>query len=220
MSDVSKTFRARIRSLQAVDRSVASLVATLKETGEWDDTWLFFTSDNGYSLGEHRFIGKNVITEEAMQVPLLVHGPGVAPASTSAMPVSLVDLPATFADLAGVTPLRAVDGSSLVPALTGQASPFRDTTLVQTGKSYGDGWAYRGVRTSRFTYAVRGAGGDVLLYDRAVDPYELVNRADDPTYAAIRAQLELRRQQLVSCASWTCNPAFGLLPEPTAPVGP
>ncbi|WP_426244652.1 sulfatase family protein [Nocardioides sp. LHG3406-4] len=220
VQEVRETFLARIRSLRAVDRSVESLVATLKETGEWDNTWLFFTSDNGYSMGEHRLVGKNVLTEESMQVPLLVHGPGVVPGSTSSLPVTLVDLPATFADLAGVTPLRAVDGSSLAPALAGQASPFRDTTLVQTGTSYGDGWAYRGVRTSRFTYAVRGAGDDVILYDRARDPYELVNRADDPAYAAIRTQLETRRQQLVACASWTCNPAFGQLPEPAAPAKP
>ncbi len=220
VGEVRGTFLARIRSLRAVDRSVASLVATLKETGEWDNTWLFFTSDNGYSLGEHRFVGKNVISEEAFQVPLLVHGPGVVPGSMSTLPVSTVDLPATFADIAGVTPLRDIDGSSLAPALVGQASPFRDTTLVQTGKSYGDGWAYRGVRTSRYTYAVQGSGGDVLLYDRALDPYEMVNRAEDPTYAAIRTRLEARRQQLIGCASWTCNPVFGLLPEPTAPVAP
>ena len=218
-AEVTETFRARIRALAAVDRSVASLVETLQETGEWDNTWLFFTSDNGYSLGEHRFVGKNVIAEEAFQVPLLVHGPGVVPGSTSELPVSLVDLPATIADLADVTPLRAVDGSSVAPALTGEPMPFRDTTLVQTGKSYGDGWGYRGVRTERFTYAVQGVGGDVILYDRAIDPYELVNRADDPTYGAVRAQLELRRQQLAGCRSWTCNPVFGRLPEPTAAAG-
>ncbi len=218
VDEVRETFLARIRSLQAVDRSVASLVDTLKETGEWDDTWLFFTSDNGYSLGEHRFVGKNAISEEAFQVPLLVHGPGVVRGSTSSLPVSTVDLPATFADLAGVTPLRDIDGSSIAPTLTGRTSPFRDTTLVQTGKSYGDGWAYRGVRTSRYTYAVQGGGGDVLLYDREIDPYELVNRADDPAYAAVRSQLEVRRQQLVGCASWTCNPVFGPLPEPADPV--
>ena len=44
-----------------------------------DETYIVFSSDNGYSLGEHRFIGKDVLTDEALQVPLLVRGPGIAP---------------------------------------------------------------------------------------------------------------------------------------------
>ena len=215
-ADIAEEFTARVRSLQSVDRAVASLVGTLQETGEWDDTYLVFTSDNGYSLGEHRFVGKNVLTEEALQVPLLVRGPGVQQGSTSQVPATLVDLPATLADLADVTPLREVDGSSLAPTLAGEASPFRDTTLVQTGSSEGDGWSYRGVRTSRYTYAVRQGGGDAVLYDRELDPFQLVNRADHPAYAAIRTQLETRRRQLAECRAWQCNPVFGQLPEPAA----
>lgn len=207
-------FRARLRSLQAVDRAVASLVETLQETGEWEDTYLFFTSDNGYLLGEHRYVGKNVLAEEALQVPLLVRGPGVAAGSTSSAPASLVDLPATFAELAGVTPGRRLDGDSLVPALTGAPSERRDTTLVQTGRSEGDGWALRGVRTDRYLYAARSDDTDVVLYDRLVDPYETRNVAQDPAYAVVRAELEARRRQLLSCQGWSCNKRFGPVVEP------
>ena len=98
---------ARLRTLQAVDRAVGSLVETLDEQGVLDDTYIVFSSDNGYSLGEHRFVGKDVLTDEALQVPLLVRGPGIAPGSTSDLPVTLVDLPATFAALTGVSPALA-----------------------------------------------------------------------------------------------------------------
>lgn len=203
---------ARLQSLQAVDRAVGSLVETLDEQGVLDDTYIVFSSDNGYSLGEHRFVGKDVLTDEALQVPLVVRGPGIAPGTTSDLPVTLVDLPTTFAALTGVTPHWQVDGASLAPTLLGEPQAFRDTTLVQTGRTLGDGWSHRGVRTERYLYGTDGA--DHFLYDRLLDPDEMVNVVDDPAYADVRAALDLRRRELVDCAGWTCNQEFGPLPDP------
>lgn len=205
--------RARLRALQSVDRAVESLVETLRSVGELNDTVIVFSSDNGYSLGEHRFVGKNVLTDEVLQVPLVIRGPGVPAGTTSDLPVTLVDLPATFTSLAGVRPGWPLDGLSFVPTLHGQDQPFRDTTLVQTGDDGGDGWAYRGVRTTRYLYGVNGADG--FLYDDLRDPHQLVNRFDDPGYALIRMVLEQRRAQLLGCSGWTCNQTFGLLPDPS-----
>lgn len=208
--------QARLRSLQAVDRAVGSLVDTLEAEGVLDNTYIVFTSDNGYSLGEHRYVGKNVLIDEALQVPLLVRGPGVPAGATSDLPVTLVDLPVTFAALAGVSPGWVVDGTSLAPTLHGEEQSFRDTTLVQTGSSAGDGWSHRGVRTKRYLYGVDGSDG--FLYDAEVDPAQLVNRFDDPAYASVRATLERRRTTLVDCAGWTCNQVFGPVPEPWGPT--
>jgi arylsulfatase A-like enzyme len=215
LDTVVEEHRARLRALQSVDRAVGSLVDTLRETGELDHTVIVFSSDNGYSLGEHRFVGKNVLTEPVLQVPLLVRGPGIAPGTTSDLPVSLVDLPATFAAIAGATPGWTVDGTSVVPTLRGLDQPFRDTTLVQTGDDGGDGWAYRGVRTDRYLYGVNGA--DAFLYDDGLDPHQLVNRIDDPAYAAVRTALEERRSRLITCRGSSCNQTFGPLPDPVAP---
>ena len=213
-SEISSENTARLRSLQAVDRAVGSLVETLDEQGVLDETYIVFSSDNGYSLGEHRFVGKDVLTDEALQVPLLVRGPGIAPGSTSDLPVTLVDLPATFAALTGVAPGWQVDGTSLVPTLLGDDQTFRDTTLIQTGRTLGDGWSHRGVRTERYLYGTDEADG--FLYDRLLDPDEMVNLIDDPDYATVRAALELRRVELMDCAGWTCNQVFGPLPDPSS----
>ena len=183
-----------------------------------DETYIVFSSDNGYSLGEHRFVGKDVLTDEALQVPLLVRGPGIAPGSTSDLPVTLVDLPVTFADLTGVTPQWQVDGTSLAPTLLGDDQVFRDTTLIQTGRTLGDGWSHRGVRTDRYLYGTDGTDG--FLYDHLLDPDEQLNLIDDPAYAAVRSALELRRTELVTCAGWTCNQEFGPLPEPVSDTAP
>ena len=213
-SDISAENTARLRSLQAVDRAVGSLVQTLEDQGVLDETYIVFSSDNGYSLGEHRFVGKDVLTDEALQVPLLVRGPGIAAGSTSDLPVTLVDLPATFAALTGVSPGWQVDGTSLVPTLLGDEQTFRDTTLIQTGRTLGDGWSHRGVRTDRYLYGTDGTDG--FLYDRLLDPDETRNLIDDPAYATVRVALELRRSELVDCAGWTCNQVYGPLPEPSS----
>ncbi|MCK9825002.1 sulfatase [Nocardioides cavernae] len=215
-AEVSAENTARLEALQSVDRAVGSLVETLDEQGVLDDTYIVFSSDNGYSLGEHRFVGKDVLTDEALQVPLLVRGPGIAPGSTSDLPVTLVDLPATFAALTGVSPAWQVDGTSLLPTLRGQDQDFRDTTLIQTGRTLGDGWSHRGVRTSRYLYGTDGTDG--FLYDLLLDPDEMVNRIDDPDYAEVQTALELRRSELVTCAGWTCNQVFGPVPDPSSPT--
>ncbi len=205
--------RARLRSLQSIDRAVESLVETLRSVGELNNTIIVFSSDNGYSLGEHRFVGKNVLTREALQVPLLVRGPRIGRGSASDLPVTLVDLPATFTALGGVEAGWLLDGTSFAPTLIGQDQPFRDTTLIQTGDTEGDGWAYRGVRTSRYLYGVNGADG--FLYDTQLDPDQLINRFIDPGYAEIRTILEQRRMELLNCRGPACNQTFGVLPEPS-----
>jgi arylsulfatase A-like enzyme len=78
---------ARIRSLLSVDDAVKHLVSTLRRTGELDSTYIVFTSDNGYALGEHRYTGKDRLSDEILDVPLVIRGPGV-PAGTTWSPWS------------------------------------------------------------------------------------------------------------------------------------
>ena len=173
-------FLGRIRALQAVDEGVASLVNTLRQTGELANTYIIFTSDNGYLLGEHQTYGKNLLDEE-LRVPMLVRVPGSASRQTSTVPVTLADLAPTIADLADVRPQRRVDGKSFAPALRSADAtmPWRDTQLLITGRASSSlrdpGWAWRGVRTARWTFAQAPGSGRLQLYDRDRDPFELVN---------------------------------------------
>ena len=81
---------------------------------------MFFTSDNGLLLGEHRQVDRKANAfEEAILVPLIVRGPGVPAGQRVALPVLNIDLAPTFAELAGVTVPDTVDGRSLVPFLKG-----------------------------------------------------------------------------------------------------
>ncbi|GAA1923601.1 hypothetical protein GCM10009737_26550 [Nocardioides lentus] len=211
-----RMYRARVRSLLAVDRSVASLVRTLRETGELADTYLVFASDNGHALGEHRLFGKNVLVDEIMDVPVVVRGPGVPAGATSSVPATLVDLPATLLDLAAIDDTTGLDGQSLLAPALGRDVEFRDTTLVQTGGRQLDGWQYRGVQTPGWLYAVNAHTGDGLLYDRRRDPWQLHNRFADPAYAGVVRELEARASRLRVCEGPGCNLRFGDDPAPPA----
>ena len=75
--------RNRLRSLQAVDEMVGGLVKTLRANGELDNTYIVFTSDHGYHMGQHRLPeGKWTAYEEDIRVPLVVRGPGVPRSQT------------------------------------------------------------------------------------------------------------------------------------------
>jgi N-acetylglucosamine-6-sulfatase len=120
-------YRKRLQSMLAVDEMIGRLVKALEESGELDNTYLVFTSDNGFHLGQHRLTaGKWTAYEEDIRVPLIVRGPGVPENQTLDHLVLNNDLAPTFADLAGAEIPPFVDGRSLAPLLSDNPPPARD----------------------------------------------------------------------------------------------
>jgi N-acetylglucosamine-6-sulfatase len=133
ISGMDEDYRNRLRSLQAVDEAVADLVATLEATGRLSNTYIFFSSDNGYHMGEHRLLpGKYTPYETDIHVPLIVRGPGVPAGAVRRQLAGNLDLAETFADLAGVPPLPFSDGRSL-KSLFGATPPvaWRQAFLLE-----------------------------------------------------------------------------------------
>jgi arylsulfatase A-like enzyme len=128
-------YRKRLQSMLAVDEMIGRLVQTLRESDELDDTYIFFTSDNGFHLGTHRLTaGKWTAYEEDIRVPLIVRGPGVPEGERLEHLVLNNDLAPTFAELGGAEAPSFVDGRSLAPLLTGNPpSPkeWRSAFLVE-----------------------------------------------------------------------------------------
>ncbi|MBS44042.1 MAG: hypothetical protein CMH83_12945 [Nocardioides sp.] len=217
---VNVVFRSRIRTLQAVDQGVSQLVGQLRRLGELDNTYLMFTSDNGFLVGEHHLITKNVPYRQSIRVPLIMRGPGLPAGETRAQRALMIDLAPTIADLADAEPLVTVDGVSLLPTAVADA-PLRETVLIQAGPQTEEdlpyGWWWRGVTTGRYTYARFFADGLEELYDRKNDPYELDNVSDDPRYADVLAELRRRTESLVTCSGPTeCSQEFGSMPAPAS----
>lgn len=215
---INTLFRARIRALQAVDEGVRSTVRALRRAGELDNTYVLFTTDNGYLLGEHRIAYKNVPYEQAIRFPLLMRGPGVPRDVTSQQTVTMVDLAPTFLDAADAKANLTVDGTSILPLVANPRRPGAETVLIQAGPrrpaEVALGWGWRGVRTDRYTYVRMTSSGFVEMYDRARDPAELENVASNPAYLFVAAELAQRLKTLQDCSGAACQQRFGPLPEP------
>jgi N-acetylglucosamine-6-sulfatase len=200
--DLEHDRRRMLETLRGVDRAVASLVAEVRARGELQDTLIVVLSDNGFSFGEHRWVGKRCPYQACVRIPLVMRTPW-AGAGDIQTPVTNVDLAPTILDLAGVAAAGGwSDGLSLRPVLddrTGGAID-REAVLIEWA---GDGEvpAWRGVRTGEFSY-VEHADGTVELFDLSgrfgsPDPWELHNRADDPAYASLRRALAMSLANLL-----------------------
>ncbi len=140
-----KAYRNKLRTLQAIDEMIKDIVDELKISDQIDNTYIFFLSDNGFHLGNHRLpSGKRTPYEEDIRVPFIVRGPGI-PANTKIHHiVGNVDLAPTWADLAEVKIPKFVDGRSLVPLLISgenyseiKSNPgkWRNSYLISLGRT-------------------------------------------------------------------------------------
>lgn len=107
-------YRSRLQSLQAVDEIVDELVRKLEEAGVLDETYIFFSTDNGYHIGQHRLQpGKQCAYEEDINIPFIVRGPGVPKGQTTDLVTSHTDLAPTFLQLAGAETRSDFDGEAI-----------------------------------------------------------------------------------------------------------
>ncbi len=137
IEQIDRLYRKRLQSMLGVVDTVEDLLRTLQETQQLDNTYIFFSSDNGFHLGQHRLpAGKNTEFEEDLRVPMIVRGPGV-PAGRVLEHLTLnIDFAPTFAELAGLKAPDFVDGRSLVPLLRPHPPPlerWRQALLLEHG---------------------------------------------------------------------------------------
>lgn len=219
--DMTTWYQHRLESLMSVDDMVEGVVDTLQETGQLSNTYIIFTSDNGWMQGEHRvFYGKEFAYEPSIRVPLVIRGPNIQNGGRIVKDlVTNIDLAPTIVELSGATPLKTMDGISLVPSFTGGALPQRSGVEVECrdlfGPPRGDAEGgmepenglptldYYAIRTGQYIY-VKYTSGDEELYDLRIDPYELRNMAADPWYKNIKNNLEADLNRLKSCSGKNC----------------
>jgi arylsulfatase A-like enzyme len=200
INDLDIRFRGQIESLLSVDEAVRRLVSRVKKGGDKRKTYFVFTSDNGLQMGAHRLLFKSFLYEESVRVPLIIRGRGFPAGVVRPQPVSNVDLAPTIASLAKVAPGRTMDGRSLLPLAANPTAGADRDLLLQTRLAGTDS---DGVISGRWKYIEHGSG-ERELYDLQGDPWELENQADNPAFAAIRAQLAARLAQIRNCAGAAC----------------
>ncbi|TDE39985.1 sulfatase [Nonomuraea mesophila] len=203
VKELRKDFRNRIRMVQSIDDMVERVLSTLTEE-ERRTTYVVFTSDNGFHLGQHRLVrGKSTAYDHDVRVPLLVRRPAAGRHGdlvTGALAQN-VDLFATFLDLAGAGPSvrDSRDGRSLLPLIQGRkVKDWRDAALIehvkpdpqasggpdpdadslQAGNSQPP--SYAAVRTEGELYVEYEGEAKPEYYDTVADPHQLTN---DPDHA-------------------------------------
>jgi arylsulfatase A-like enzyme len=155
------------------------------------NTYLVFSSDNGYHMGEYRLTpGKQTAYDTDIHVPLIVSGPHVPAGRTVTQLASNIDLAPTFETLAGLKIRKSIDGHSLAALWHGkQPKDWRQAILIEhhgpddlpgdpDAQTFAeaDPPSYEAVRTENALYVLYD-NGDQEYYDTAIDPLELNNIA-------------------------------------------
>jgi arylsulfatase A-like enzyme len=176
-----------------LDSQVATMVQQLKDEGLWENTILFFLSDNGYHLGNHGLGNKLTMHEESVRVPMFAVGLGVVAGQRSSSLVSTLDLYPTLLKIAGATTLPAnAAGQSLLPILENPAMEIQDTVFSESvGIGGGAGQGHRMARSETHKYVLTGTNEE-YLFDIQSDPFELENLINDPDYVTVRDQLRAK----------------------------
>jgi N-acetylglucosamine-6-sulfatase len=183
--------------LLAVDDGLGRIVAALEQRGILDQTFILFTSDNGFFYGEHGLsVERRLPYEESIRAPLIVRYPPAAEAGSriDELVVS-ADIAPTVLELAGAPIGDHIQGRSFVPLLRGDAGDWRRSVLIEF-YTYENPFPwlvdmdYRAIRTSRYKYIHWMQHPDENeLYDLVEDPYETRNLIGDPGLADVLVDL-------------------------------
>jgi arylsulfatase A-like enzyme len=174
-----------------LDAQVGRVLAALEAKGQLENTIIVFSSDNGFSLGDHGLNHKQSVYEQDVRVPLILSGPGLPKNQTRDQLCYLLDLFPTLCELTGVSIPPSVEGKSLLPAIQDATRPHR-TDLYFAYDNF-----QRGCRDDRFKlieFAVpnKRAGTiarHTLLFDLQTDPKEETNLADHPAHVETLARM-------------------------------
>jgi arylsulfatase A-like enzyme len=159
-----------------LDEQVGRIIDALKETGQYDNTIIVFTSDHGLAIGSHGLFGKQNLYDDSMRVPLIIAGPGIPRGQKTDAFAYLLDLYPTLGELTGVPGPATSEGTSLVPIIRGTSPAVRDTLFT----AYRD--FQRSVRDDRWHLIVYPQVNKTQLFDLKADPAETKDLAG--THAA------------------------------------
>ena len=216
---IDNIFRNRLRCIMSIDEMLGNIRKVLKETGVSNQTYIFFSSDNGYHLGDYSMLqGKQTPFDIDIRVPLIAIGPKVAQGSLQEAIVSNIDLAPTFAAMAGTKLKDNPDGRDIQALLLEQTTKkinWRNFAIIEHRRvdydindpdrqEAEDGRlpSYTALRFRNRLY-VEYETGEISYYDVSKDPYELKN-----TVAALPADLK-KKLHTILLAAKNCGEESG-----------
>lgn len=218
------SYRRELESLRGVDDGVGAIIDTLRRTGQLKNTYIFFMSDHGYYLGEHRYEnGKFMPYDESATVAMAVRGPGVPDGGRVKEISGNIDIAPTALALAGAKPEYSMDGESLRSYWRNPNQTSRRPMGIALGVlRHVEGASisgkapilnYRGFRVGPYKYIEYERGG-AELYDLSRDPFEMKNHIDSPRYAAVKQYMRSHLAAVAECKAADCRAELPPWPRP------
>ena len=201
------------RLVKSVDDNVGRMLDYLDKSGLADNTLVIYTSDQGFSLGEHGFYNKQWMYESPLHQPLLVRLPdAIKPGTVHESMVNHVDLAPTILDYAGVTVPGDMQGYSLKPILAGKTRKVRDTSyyhFYEHGKRLPEMLGVRTATHKLIHYPGMNGKYQWEMFDLQNDPEEMDNLYAIPKHRTIREHLkETLRSKIKQLGDPVDAPAF------------
>ncbi len=210
--------------VKRLDEALGRLFDTLKSLNLDHDTIVLFTSDHGCHFKTRNAEYKRSCHESSIRVPAAICGPGFEAGGQVRVLISLLDVPPTLLDAAGLPVPEQMQGRSILPLVQRDPVEWPEEVLIQISESQ----VGRAVRTQRWKYGVVAHGKDgnrdacsetyteEFLYDLLADPYELTNLIGIDSHDEVVRILRSRLVRRMVEAGET-EPAIG--PAPPRPGG-
>ncbi|KAE8326969.1 alkaline-phosphatase-like protein [Aspergillus sergii] len=224
INDNDLYYRRRLQALQAVDDLVETTIDTLKRHNLLDNTYIIYTSDNGFHISQHRLMpGKRCPYEEDVNVPMIIRGPGIPKGKTAEIVTSHLDIAPTIVEWAGGQGPGDFDGSVIPKEGTttpdepwehvevehwGAVSDKRDIPLSGKVNTYK---AIRVIGDKYNLFYSVWCEGDHEVYDMSTDPYQMNNlyNSTEKVLGVSMKKLEHRLDALTlvlkTCKAKTCQ---------------
>jgi arylsulfatase A-like enzyme len=185
--------------VKRLDECLGRLMDALRSLHLDDDTILFYTSDHGNHFKTRNDEYKRSPHESSIRVPTAAQGRDFNGGGRLPQLVSLIDIPPTLLDAAGLPVPADMQGRSFMPLVRRQPTAWPDDLFVQVSESE----IGRAVRTRRWKYTVAADGDayaqpdaavyrETALYDLLADPYELNNLIGGSAYAEAASVMRQR----------------------------
>jgi len=186
----------------SLDINVGRIVDALKALGEYEDTLIVYTSDHGSHFKTRNSEYKRACHDACVHIPMILRGPGFAQGQVIEELASLIDLPATLLQAAGLAIPTGWQGNPLQQLANGDSESWPPDVFIQISETQ----VGRALRTKKWKYSVRAPRRngwlhsnakvyrEDFLYDLENDPNELRNLVKDAAYEQVRAGL---RQRLI-----------------------
>lgn len=184
-----KAREAYCGKIHLLDDLISNVLDCFDSTPLSNNKAIIYTSDHGDMMGEHGIAGKLNFFDGSSKVPLIISAPQLFPRKTRIKEnVSLLDISATLAEIAGAPPLPHSSGRSLVNLLQGNHSTWPDTAYAELLEldNYGP---CRMLKKGPWKLNVYSKSAPPELFHLENDPWETNNLFHDETYQQILQHL-------------------------------